>query len=53
MSEHEKAGCCSGAKVATEVVNIDPVCGMTVSDDSSHSFEYVAKKNLPLIRNNT
>ena len=46
MSEHEKAGCCSGAKVATEVVNIDPVCGMTVSDDSSHSFEYDEKKYL-------
>ena len=46
MSGHEKSSCCSGQKSTLEWVKIDPVCGMNVSEDSVHSFEYDNKKYL-------
>ncbi|MEG0488390.1 MAG: YHS domain-containing protein, partial [Acinetobacter sp.] len=46
MSGHEKSSCCSGHKSTLELVKIDPVCGMNVSEDSAHSFEYDNKKYL-------
>ncbi|WP_089604443.1 heavy metal translocating P-type ATPase [Acinetobacter piscicola] len=46
MSGHEKSSCCSGQKSTLEWVKIDPVCGMNVSEDSVHSFEFENKKYL-------
>ncbi|MEN8281955.1 heavy metal translocating P-type ATPase [Acinetobacter gerneri] len=46
MNEHEKSGCCSGHESKLQLVKTDPVCGMTVSEDSAHSFEYQDKKYL-------
>ncbi|RKG40009.1 heavy metal translocating P-type ATPase [Acinetobacter rongchengensis] len=46
MSGHENSSCCSGHKSTLELVKIDPVCGMSVSEDSAHSFEYENKKYL-------
>ncbi|WP_010112491.1 heavy metal translocating P-type ATPase [Acinetobacter sp. P8-3-8] len=46
MSDHEKSSCCSGHRSTLEVVKTDPVCGMNVSEDSAHSFEFENKKYL-------
>ena len=46
MSNHEKSSCCSGHQSTLEWVKIDPVCGMSVSEDSVHSFEFENKKYL-------
>lgn len=40
MSEQHKTSCCSKQKLAPTVVNIDPVCGMTVVEDSPHVYEH-------------
>ncbi|MFU9045097.1 heavy metal translocating P-type ATPase [Acinetobacter tibetensis] len=40
MSEQHKTSCCSKQKLAPTVVNIDPVCGMTVAEDSPHVYEH-------------
>lgn len=46
MSNHEKSSCCSGHQSTLEWVKIDPVCGMSVSEDSVHSFKFENKKYL-------
>ena len=40
MSEQHKTSCCSKQKLAPMVVNIDPVCGMTVAEESPHVYEH-------------
>ena len=46
MSEQHKTSCCSKQKLAPMVVNIDPVCGMTVAEDSPHVYEYQSVRYL-------
>ena len=46
MSEQHKISCCSKQKLAPMVVNIDPVCGMTVAEDSPHVYEHQAVRYL-------
>lgn len=46
MSEQPKTSCCSKQKLASMVVNIDPVCGMTVAEDSPHVYEYQSVRYL-------
>lgn len=46
MIEQHKTSCCSKQKLAPMVVNIDPVCGMTVSEDSPHVYEHQAVRYL-------
>ena len=46
MSEQHKMSCCSKQKLAPMVVNIDPVCGMTVAEDSPHVYEHQAVRYL-------
>lgn len=46
MSEQHKISCCSKQKLAPTVVNIDPVCGMTVAEDSPHVYEHQSVRYL-------
>ncbi|MEG1157219.1 MAG: YHS domain-containing protein, partial [Acinetobacter sp.] len=46
MSEQHKTSCCSKQKLASMVVNIDPVCGMTVAEDSPHVYEHQSVRYL-------
>ena len=46
MSEQHKPSCCSKQKLAPMVVNIDPVCGMTVAEDSPHVYEHQSVRYL-------
>ncbi len=46
MNEHDKSACCSGNKSTLKLVKVDPVCGMNVSEDSTHFVEYEGKKYL-------
>ena len=46
MSEQHKTSCCSKQKLAPMVVNIDPVCGMTVAEDSPHVYEHQSVRYL-------
>lgn len=46
MSEQHKTSCCSKQKLALTVVNIDPVCGMTVAEDSPHVYEHQSVRYL-------
>ena len=46
MSEQHKMSCCSKQKLAPMVVNIDPVCGMTVAEDSPHVYEHQSVRYL-------
>ena len=46
MSEQHKMSCCSKQKLAAMVVNIDPVCGMTVAEDSPHVYEHQSVRYL-------
>ncbi|CAB1214446.1 heavy metal translocating P-type ATPase [Acinetobacter bouvetii] len=46
MNKQQPSSCCAGEKSALELVNIDPVCGMQVSEPSAHSFEFQGKKYL-------
>ncbi|HEX5382138.1 MAG TPA: YHS domain-containing protein, partial [Acinetobacter sp.] len=46
MSEQHKTSCCSKQKLAPTVVNIDPVCGMTVAEDSPHVYEHQSVRYL-------
>ena len=46
MSEQHKTSSCSKQKLAPMVVNIDPVCGMTVAEDSPHVYEYQSVRYL-------
>ncbi|UIZ98417.1 heavy metal translocating P-type ATPase [Acinetobacter johnsonii] len=46
MSEQHKTSCCSKQKLAPMVVNIDPVCGMTVAEDSLHVYEHQSVRYL-------
>ena len=46
MSEQHKTSCCSKQKLEPMVVNIDPVCGMTVAEDSPHAYEHQSVRYL-------
>lgn len=46
MSEQHKTSCCSKQKLAPMVMNIDPVCGMTVAEDSPHVYEHQSVRYL-------
>ncbi|MNY96296.1 Silver exporting P-type ATPase [compost metagenome] len=46
MSEQHKTSCCSKQKLVPTVVSIDPVCGMTVAEDSSHVYEHQSVRYL-------
>ncbi|MEN3967960.1 heavy metal translocating P-type ATPase [Acinetobacter sp. BWR-L5] len=46
MSEQHKTSCCAKQKLAPMVVNIDPVCGMTVAEDSPHVYEHQSVRYL-------
>ncbi len=46
MSEQHKTSCCSKQKLAPMVVNIDPVCAMTVAEDSLHVYEHQSVRYL-------
>lgn len=46
MSEQHKTSCCSKQKLAPMVVRIDPVCGMTVAEDSPHVYEHQSVRYL-------
>ncbi|WP_291373929.1 heavy metal translocating P-type ATPase [Acinetobacter sp. UBA6720] len=46
MSEQHKTSCCSKDKLAPTVVRIDPVCGMTVAEDSPHVYEHQSVRYL-------
>ena len=40
MSAQHKTACCSKEKLVPTVVKLDPVCGMTVAEDSPHRYEH-------------
>ena len=46
MSEQHKMSCCSKQKLAPMVVSIDPVCGMTVAEDSPYVYEHQSVRYL-------
>jgi len=46
MSEQHKTSCCSKQKSVSTVINIDPVCGMTVAEDSPHVYEHQSVRYL-------
>lgn len=46
MNEQHKSSCCSKEKKLPTVVTIDPVCGMTVAEDSPHAYEYQSVRYL-------
>ncbi|WP_374531627.1 heavy metal translocating P-type ATPase [Acinetobacter sp.] len=46
MNEQPKSSCCSKEKKSPTVVIIDPVCGMTVAEDSPHAYEYQSVRYL-------
>ncbi|MEQ1112387.1 heavy metal translocating P-type ATPase [Acinetobacter johnsonii] len=46
MSEQHKTSCCAKQKLAPMVVNIDPVCGMTVAEESPHVYEHQSVRYL-------
>lgn len=46
MSEQHKTSCCSKQKLASKVVSIDPVCGMTVAEDSPYVYEHQSVRYL-------
>jgi P-type Cu+ transporter len=46
MMSEKKSSCCSGEAKTLEIVNIDPVCGMTVSETSDHAFVFANKHYL-------
>ena len=46
MDEQLKSSCCTKQDLALEIVKVDPVCGMEVSENTAYSFEYQAKKYL-------
>ncbi|TCB56741.1 heavy metal translocating P-type ATPase [Acinetobacter terrestris] len=46
MNEQQKSPCCKKHDSALELIKVDPVCGMKVSEDSAHSFECQGKKYL-------
>lgn len=46
MSEQLKSSCCSKQESGLELVKVDPVCGMDLSEHSKYSFNYNQKKYL-------
>ena len=46
MNEQHKSSCCSKEKKSPTVVTIDPVCGMTITEDSPHAYEYQSVRYL-------
>ncbi|WP_228146575.1 heavy metal translocating P-type ATPase [Acinetobacter sp. ANC 3903] len=46
MNEQQKSSCCAKQDSVLELVKVDPVCGMNVSESSEHYFEYLGKKYL-------
>ncbi|MFD1437658.1 heavy metal translocating P-type ATPase [Acinetobacter terrae] len=46
MNEQQKSPCCKKQDSALEWVKVDPVCGMNVSENTAHYFEYQGKKYL-------
>ena len=46
MNEQQKSPCCKKQDSALELIKVDPVCGMNVSEDSAHSFAYQGKNYL-------
>ncbi|QDK98469.1 heavy metal translocating P-type ATPase [Acinetobacter tandoii] len=46
MNEQHKSSCCSKEKKSPTVVTIDPVCGMTVAEDSPHAYTYQSVRYL-------
>lgn len=46
MNEQTKSSCCAKQNWALEIVKIDPVCGMDVSESTKFSFENQGKKYL-------
>ncbi len=46
MNEQQKSSCCAKQDSVLELVKVDPVCGMNVSESSEHTFEFEGKKYL-------
>lgn len=46
MNEQQKSACCAKKDSVLELVKVDPVCGMNVSESSAHYFEYRGGKYL-------
>jgi len=46
MNEQQKSSCCKKQASGLELVKVDPVCGMNVSESSEHYVEYRGKKYL-------
>lgn len=43
MNEQQKSSCCAKQDSVLELVKVDPVCGMNVSESSEHYFEFEEK----------
>ena len=46
MNEQQKSSCCKKQASGLELVKVDPVCSMNISESSEHYFEYLGKKYL-------
>ena len=46
MEQAKKSACCSQSKTKLELVTTDPICGMTVAEDSERYFDFEAKRYL-------
>lgn len=46
MNEQQKSPCCKKQDSGLEWVKVDPVCGMNVSENSEHYYQYQGKKYL-------
>lgn len=46
MEQAKKSSCCSKQNQTENVIHIDPVCGMTVAENSEHYFEYENQRYL-------
>ena len=46
MMSDKKSSCCSGKSAPLEFVRIDLICGMTVSEESKHYFDFNDKRFL-------
>ncbi len=46
MEQAKKSACCSQSKAKLELVTTDPICGMTVAEDSERYFDFEVKRYL-------
>ena len=46
MEQAKRSACCSQSKAKLELVTTDPICGMTVAEDSERYFDFEVKRYL-------